>query len=155
MAYNKKTIEDIQVKGKRVLVRCDFNVPMKEGKITDENDKAYYVQIDGLTYELKKIEITQDDIPKIGDEVEGFIYDNKSGLTGSIFSRPVINSLGIYKHYAIVYGFDKNNTLWMIENNSKGVECITFNDFLNGQNKFKVENLNADSCCLDGDRNLF
>ena len=68
-----------------------------------------------------------------------FIYDNKSGLTGSIFSRPVINSLGIYKHYAIVYGFDKNNTLWMIENNSKGVECITFNDFLNGQNKFKVE----------------
>ncbi|MBV7273171.1 phosphoglycerate kinase [Clostridium thailandense] len=37
MAYNKKTIEDIQVKGKRVLVRCDFNVPMKDGKITDEN----------------------------------------------------------------------------------------------------------------------
>ena len=51
---------------------------VRKGKITDENDKAYYVQIDGLTYELKKIEITQDDIPKIGDEVEGFIYDNKS-----------------------------------------------------------------------------
>ncbi len=50
---------------------------VRKGKITDENDKAYYVQIDGLTYELKKIEITQDDIPKIGDEVEGFIYDNK------------------------------------------------------------------------------
>ncbi len=33
----KKTIEDIQVSGKRVLVRCDFNVPMKDGKIT--NDK--------------------------------------------------------------------------------------------------------------------
>ena len=33
----KKTVDDIQVKGKRVLVRCDFNVPMKEGKIT--NDK--------------------------------------------------------------------------------------------------------------------
>ncbi len=33
----KKTIDDIQVKGKRVLVRCDFNVPMKDGKIT--NDK--------------------------------------------------------------------------------------------------------------------
>lgn len=37
MKLNKKTIEDIQVKGKRVLVRCDFNVPLKEGKITDEN----------------------------------------------------------------------------------------------------------------------
>ena len=34
---NKKTIEDIDVKGKKVLVRCDFNVPLKEGKITDEN----------------------------------------------------------------------------------------------------------------------
>ena len=34
--YNKKTIEDIEVKGKRVLVRCDFNVPMLDGKITSE-----------------------------------------------------------------------------------------------------------------------
>lgn len=37
MAYNKMTIEDIEVKGKRVLVRCDFNVPLIGGKITDEN----------------------------------------------------------------------------------------------------------------------
>ncbi len=33
---NKKTVDDIQAKGKRVLVRCDFNVPIKDGKITDE-----------------------------------------------------------------------------------------------------------------------
>ena len=33
---NKKTIDDIQVKGKKVLVRCDFNVPIKDGEITDE-----------------------------------------------------------------------------------------------------------------------
>ncbi len=33
--YNKKTIEDVDVSGKRVLARCDFNVPMKDGVITD------------------------------------------------------------------------------------------------------------------------
>ena len=37
MTLNKKTIDDISVKGKKVLVRCDFNVPLKDGKITDEN----------------------------------------------------------------------------------------------------------------------
>ncbi len=34
---NKKSVDDINVKGQRVLVRCDFNVPLKEGQITDEN----------------------------------------------------------------------------------------------------------------------
>lgn len=37
MSLNKVSVDDIDVKGKRVLCRCDFNVPLKEGKITDEN----------------------------------------------------------------------------------------------------------------------
>lgn len=37
MSLNKVSVDDINVKGKRVLCRCDFNVPLKEGNITDEN----------------------------------------------------------------------------------------------------------------------
>ena len=37
MGLNNKSVVDINVKGQKVLVRCDFNVPLKEGKITDEN----------------------------------------------------------------------------------------------------------------------
>ncbi|MBQ8262277.1 MAG: phosphoglycerate kinase [Lachnospiraceae bacterium] len=36
MSLNKKSVDDINVSGKRVLVRCDFNVPLKDGQITDE-----------------------------------------------------------------------------------------------------------------------
>lgn len=37
MVSNKKTVEDIEVKGRKVLVRCDYNVPLNKGLITDEN----------------------------------------------------------------------------------------------------------------------
>ena len=37
MNYHKKTVRDVDVKGKKVLLRCDFNVPMKNGVITDDN----------------------------------------------------------------------------------------------------------------------
>ena len=40
MTYNKKSVEDIDVAGKKVLVRCDFNVPMKDGKITKEFQRS-------------------------------------------------------------------------------------------------------------------
>ena len=48
MNYNKKSVEDIEVRGKRVLCRCDFNVPTKEGKIT--SDKRIVAALPTINY---------------------------------------------------------------------------------------------------------
>ena len=52
MNYNKKTIEDIDVAGKKVLVRCDFNVPQKDGVIT--SDKRIVEALPTIKYLMEK-----------------------------------------------------------------------------------------------------
>lgn len=51
-ALNKKTIEDIDVKGKKVLARCDFNVPLKDGEIT--NDKRIVAALPTIKYLMER-----------------------------------------------------------------------------------------------------
>ena len=51
MNYNKKTVKDIDVAGKKVLLRCDFNVPTKDGKIT--SDKRIVAALPTIEYLVK------------------------------------------------------------------------------------------------------
>lgn len=68
-----------------------------------------------------------------------FSWHGEIGYTGSLIKRPVKALLGIYKHFAFIYGFDLDETLWIIENNVNGVECITFRDFQAGCEHFIIE----------------
>lgn len=70
-----------------------------------------------------------------------FIWNGIIGYTGSLIRRPISITLNVYKHYGLIYGFDKNNVLWILENNLNGVECVTFKDFLAGSSNYVIKPL--------------
>lgn len=94
---NKKTIDDIQVKGKKVLVRCDFNVPIKDGKITDET------RILGALPTIKKL---------IGDGAKVILCSHmgkpKGEAVPSLSLAPVAERLSQHLGKQVVFADDDN-----------------------------------------------
>ncbi len=94
---NKKTVDDIQVKGKKVLVRCDFNVPIKDGVITDET------RIVGALPTIKKL---------IGDGAKVILCSHMGKPKGEpkpeLSLAPVAESLSKHLGIDVVFAADDN-----------------------------------------------
>ena len=87
----KKTVKDIDVKGKRVICRCDFNVPMKDGVITDTN--RITAALPTIKYLLEN-GVPEDDI--IVEDQSRTTYENLK------FSKKILDSMDGRKYTALV-----------------------------------------------------
>ncbi len=94
---NKMTVDDVQVKGKKVLVRCDFNVPIKDGRITDET------RINGAMPTIKKL---VDDGAKV--ILCSHMGKPKGQVVESLSLAPVAKSLSEKLGKEVVFADDDN-----------------------------------------------
>ncbi len=94
---NKKTVDDVNLKGKKVLVRCDFNVPIKDGRITDET------RINGAMPTIKKL---------VGDGAKVILCSHmgkpKGQVVESLSLAPVAVSLSEKLGKPVVFANDDN-----------------------------------------------
>lgn len=123
---NKKTIDDIQVKGKKVLVRCDFNVPINDGKITDET------RINGAMPTIKKL---------IDDGAKVILCSHmgkpKGEVVDSLSLAPVAKSLSDKIGKEVVFANDDNV---VGENAKAAVDAMNDGDVVLLQNtRFRPE----------------
>ncbi len=123
---NKKTVDDVNLKGKKVLVRCDFNVPIKDGKITDET------RINGALPTIKKL---------IGDGAKVILCSHMGKPKGQVVEAlslaPVAASLSEKLGKPVVFANDDNV---VGENAKAAVAAMNDGDVVLLQNtRFRVE----------------
>ncbi len=123
---NKKTVDDISVKGKRVLVRCDFNVPLKDGKITDENRLvAALPTINKLIQDGGKVILCS------------HLGKPKGEVKPELSLAPVAKRLSELLNKAVVFAADDNV---VGENAKKAIEAMKEGDVVLLENtRFRVE----------------
>ena len=84
-----------------------------------------------------------DNLPEIKhDFIFTYDYELKKYIksyTGTILRRPGTESAGIFYHYAFFYGVDKNNVIWLISNDKRGVECLCFDDYMENWSAEELE----------------
>ena len=117
-ALNKKTIEDIDVSGKKVLVRCDFNVPLKDGQIT--SDKRIVASLPTIQYLLdhhaKVILCSHLGRPK-GEVVPEFSLKPVAARLSELLGLPVKMAADVVGESAITLAADlKEGEVLLLEN---------------------------------------
>ena len=120
---NKKTVDDLKdLKGKRVLVRCDFNVPLKNGAITDEtrivaalptiNKLVGMGLVETKKYDKKtvlyRISRAEFDVAKYSEAIDFFSETDELGVIGSFVEDrlPVASDKFIYRHRYLQHALD-------------------------------------------------
>lgn len=117
-ALNKKTIEDIDVSGKKVLVRCDFNVPLKDGQIT--SDKRIVASLPTIQYLLdhhaKVILCSHLGRPK-GEVVPEFSLKPVAARLSELLDLPVKMAADVVGESAVTLAADlKEGEVLLLEN---------------------------------------
>jgi hypothetical protein len=97
-----------------------------------------------ITYRLYNL----NNLPEL--ESYTFQFESQVAYTGSIIKRSLNKGNGPLKHFGLVYGFDLQGTLWIIENNENGVELVTIRDFLAGCPTYEVVELNSEKKNVGG-----